>query len=249
MAGHSKWANIKHRKAAQDAKKGKIFTKIARELMVAAKMGGSDPEMNPRLRVALEKARQANMPKENVERAIKKGTGEGNEANFEDVIYEGYGPGGVAILVQALTDNKNRTVAEVRSTLTKRGGSLGEAGCVSWLFEKKGVIGIKKETIDEDELMNIVLEVGAEDLKVEDDMYEVVTEPTEYYKVKTALEEKGIKLEYAELTMRPKNTVKVEGENAKKLLNLIEALEDLDDVQEVYANFDIDDSVMEEMGA
>ncbi|BAI81117.1 conserved hypothetical protein [Deferribacter desulfuricans SSM1] len=249
MAGHSKWANIKHRKAAQDAKKGKIFTKIARELMVAAKIGGSDPEMNPRLRVALEKARQANMPKENVERAIKKGTGEGNESNFEDVIYEGYGPGGVAILVQALTDNKNRTVAEVRSTLTKRGGSLGEAGCVAWLFEKKGVIGIKRETIDEDTLMDIVLEAGAEDLKVEDDNYEVITEPSEYYNVKKALEDKGIKIEYAELTMKPKNTVKVEGENAKKLLGLIEALEDLDDVQEVYANFDIDDKVMEELGA
>ncbi|KAA0258006.1 YebC/PmpR family DNA-binding transcriptional regulator [Deferribacter autotrophicus] len=249
MAGHSKWANIKHRKAAQDAKKGKIFTKIARELTVAAKMGGSDPEMNPRLRVALEKAKAANMPKENVERAIKKGTGEGNEANYEDVIYEGYGPGGVAIMVQALTDNKNRTVAEVRSTLTKKGGSLGEAGCVSWLFEKKGIIGIKKDIIDEDTLMDIVLEAGAEDLKVENENYEVVTEPSEYYNVKKALEEKGIAIEYAELTMRPKNTVKVEGEDAKKLLALIEALEDLDDVQEVYANFDIEDKVMEEMGA
>ncbi|MGA1845845.1 YebC/PmpR family DNA-binding transcriptional regulator [Deferribacter abyssi] len=249
MAGHSKWANIKHRKASQDAKKGKIFTKIARELTVAAKMGGSDPEMNPRLRVALEKARAANMPKENVERAIKKGTGEGNEANYEDVIYEGYGPGGVAIMVQALTDNKNRTVAEVRSTLTKKGGSLGEAGCVAWLFEKKGIIGVKKEVIDEDTLMDIVIEAGAEDLKIEGDNYEVITEPSEYYNVKKALEEKGIAIEYAELTMRPKNTVKVEGEDAKKLLALIEALEDLDDVQEVYANFDIEDKVMEEMGA
>jgi YebC/PmpR family DNA-binding regulatory protein len=245
MAGHSKWANIKHRKAAQDAKKGKIFTKIAKELTVAAKIGGSDPEMNPRLRVALDKAKSANMPKENVERAIKKGTGEGNDTIYYEVTYEGYGPGGVAILVNALTDNKNRTVAEVRSTLTKRGGSMGEAGCVAWLFEKKGVINVKKEVISEEEIMELAIEAGAEDVEINDDGYEIISEPENYYSIKDVLEAKNIEIEYSEITMRPKTTVELTGEDAKKAVALVEALEDLDDVQEVYANFDIDESELE----
>jgi len=245
MAGHSKWANIKHRKAAQDAKKGKIFTKIAKELTVAAKIGGSDPEMNPRLRAALDKAKSANMPKENVERAIKKGTGEGNDTTYYEVTYEGYGPGGVAILVNALTDNKNRTVAEVRSTLTKRGGSMGEAGCVAWLFEKKGVINVKKEVISEEEIMELAIEAGAEDVEINDDGYEIISEPENYYSIKDVLETKNIEIEYSEITMRPKTTVELKGEDAKKAVALIEAIEDLDDVQEVYANFDIDESELE----
>jgi len=240
MAGHSKWANIKHRKAAQDAKKGKIFTKIAKELTVAAKLGQSgDPEFNPRLRLALDKAKAANMPKDNVERAIKKGLGEGDGSNYEDVIYEGYGPGGVAILIQALTDNKNRTVAEVRSTLTKRGGSMGEAGCVSWMFDKKGVINIPKDDVDEDTLMMIAIDSGAEDVVTNDDGYEVITDPANYETVKKAIESNNIKIEYAEITMRPKNTIELSGEEAEKTMALLEALEDLDDVQEVYSNFDM----------
>ncbi len=247
MAGHSKWANIKHRKAAQDAKKGKVFTKIAKELTVAAKIGGGDPEMNPRLRVALDKARAANMPKDNVERAIKKGTGDGNEANFEQVNYEGYGPGGVAILIQTLTDNRNRTVSEVRSTLTKRGGSMGEAGSVAWIFEQKGIIQVKKDAVDEDTLMMIAIDAGAEDIQVEDDVYEIICEPKEYWAVKDALEENNIEMLHSEITMKPQNTVPLGKEDAEKLMKLIDFLEDLDDVQEVFANFDIDDEVMEEI--
>lgn len=240
MAGHSKWANIKHRKAAQDAKKGKIFTKIAKELTVAAKLGQSgDPEFNPRLRLALDKAKAANMPKENVERAIKRGLGEGDGTTYEDVIYEGYGPGGVAILVQALTDNKNRTVAEVRSTFTKRGGSMGEAGCVAWMFDKKGVINIPKDAVDEDTLMMIAIDAGAEDVVSDDDGFEVITDPSNYEAVKKAIEANNIKIEYAEITMRPKNTIELSGEEAEKTMALLEALEDLDDVQEVYSNFDM----------
>jgi len=242
MAGHSKWANIKHRKAAQDAKKGKIFTKIAKELTVAAKLGQSgDPEFNPRLRLALDKAKAANMPKDNVERAIKKGLGNDDGVSYEEVIYEGYGPGGVAILVQALTDNKNRTVAEVRSTLTKRGGSMGEAGCVAWMFDKKGVINIPKDAVDEDTLMMIAIEAGAEDVINDDDGYEVITDPSSYETVKKAIESNNIKIEYAEITMRPKNTIELSGEEAEKTMTLLEALEDLDDVQEVYSNFDMVD--------
>lgn len=246
MAGHSKWANIKHRKAAQDAKKGKVFTKVAKEITVAAKLGGGDPEMNPRLRMALDKAKTVNLPKDNVDRAIKKGTGEGNDANFEDVMYEGYGPEGVAILVQALTDNKNRTVSEVRSTMAKKNGNMGEAGCVSWIFEKKGVINIPVNNIGEDEIMSLAIDAGAEDVETGDDSYEIICDPADYEYVKKTIESENIPYEYAEVTMRPKTTIEVKGENAKKVINLIEALEDLDDVQEVYANFDIDDSELED---
>lgn len=242
MAGHSKWANIKHRKAAQDAKKGKVFTKVAKEITVAAKLGGGDPEMNPRLRMALDKAKSVNLPKDNVDRAIKKGTGEDNDAVFEDVTYEGYGHGGVAILVQALTDNKNRTVSAVRSTITKKGGNMGEAGCVAWIFDKKGVITIPVKNIDEETIMSVAIDAGAEDVEIGDEYYEIITDPADYEEIKKSIEGEGIEYEYAEVTMRPKNTVEVKGEEAKKVINLVEALEDLDDVQDVYANFDIDES-------
>ncbi|WP_022852277.1 YebC/PmpR family DNA-binding transcriptional regulator [Limisalsivibrio acetivorans] len=244
MAGHSKWANIKHRKAAQDAKKGKVFTKVAREITVAAKEGGGDPEMNPRLRLALDKAKQVNLPKDNVERAIKKGTGEGSEASFEDVTYEGYGPAGVAILVQTLTDNRNRTVSEVRSTLTKRGGSMGEAGSVAWVFDKKGFIEIKAEGVNEEELMETALEAGAEDFREDGDVFVVETAVGDFLSVKEELESKGYTFDYAEITMKPSNTVPIEGEDLKKLIALTDALEDLDDVQEVFSNFEADDAAM-----
>lgn len=246
MAGHSKWANIKHRKAAQDAKKGKVFTKVAKEITVAAKLGGGDPEMNPRLRLALDKAKAANLPKDNVDRAIKKGTGEGNEANFEDLTYEGYGPDGVAILVQVLTDNKNRTVSDVRSTMTKNGGNMGEAGCVSWIFEKKGVISIPLNNVGEDQIMSLAIEAGAEDVETTEESYEIICDPADYEDVKKIIESENIPYEYAEVTMRPKTTVEVKGDNAKKVINLVESLEDLDDVQEVYSNFDIDDTELED---
>lgn len=247
MAGHSKWANIKHRKAAQDAKKGKAFTKVAKELTVAAKIGGADPEMNPRLRVALDKARSCNMPKDNVERAIKKGTGEGNDSIFEDVIYEGYGPGGVAILVKALTDNKNRTVAEVRSTMGKKGGNMGEPGCVAWMFENKGLIEISKENIDEETLMDLALEAGAEDVLDEGDVFQVVTEPSEYFTVKGVLEEKEVEMSFSEVSMKPKNKTPLTGDDLRKLFTLTDALEDLDDVQEVFSNFEADEAAMAEL--
>ena len=247
MSGHSKWANIKHRKEAQDNKRGKIFTKIARELTVAAKIGGGDPASNSRLRLALDKARSANMPKDNVERAIKKGTGEGNDQVFEDITYEGYAPGGVGILVKTLTDNRNRTIMEVRTVITKRGGSMAEAGAVAWQFENKGVIEVPVTACSEDDIMNHALEAGAEDVITDGDVYSITTEPSEFENVKKHLEANNIKIDFAELTMKPKTTIDVEGEAAKKLIALVEALEDLDDVQEVYGNYKIDDSVFDEL--
>ncbi|MDR0454021.1 MAG: YebC/PmpR family DNA-binding transcriptional regulator [Deferribacteraceae bacterium] len=246
MSGHSKWANIKHRKGAQDAKKGKIFTKIGRELTVAAKTGGSDPGANPRLRMALDKAREANMPKDNVERAIKKGTGEGNEQNFEDVTYEAYGPAGIALLVKVLTDNRNRSITDVRSAVTKRGGSMAEAGSVSWQFEMKGMLEIPADAVSEDSLMDAALESGAEDVTSDGDLYVIITLPSDFEKVKFALETKNIAISYAEITMKPKNTIKVESADAKKILALVDALEDLDDVQDVYGNYDLDDTDLED---
>lgn len=247
MAGHSKWANIKHRKEAQDNKKGKIFTKIARELTVAAKIGGGDPASNSRLRLALDKARAANMPKDNVERAIKKGTGEGNDQIFEDITYEGYAPGGVGILVKTLTDNRNRTIMEVRTVITKRGGSMAEAGSVAWQFENKGIIEVPVTACSEDDIMNYALEAGAEDVVTDGDVYSITTEPSEFENVKKHLEDNNIQIDFAELSMKPKTTIDVEGEAAKKLIALVEALEDLDDVQEVYGNYKIDDSVFDEL--
>ncbi len=250
MAGHSKWANIKYRKQAQDAKRGKIFTKLIREIIVAARLGGGDPETNPRLRNVINLAKEYNMPKENIERAIKKGTGELESEQYEEVVYEGYGPGGVAILVQVLTDNKNRTASEIRYIFSKHGGNLGEAGCVSWIFDKKGIIQIEKKDVDFEKLFDDALNAGAEDIDDSDDkVYEIITPPEEFDKVRRALEEKGYKITHAKLSMIPKNTVNVDESNATKLLKLIEALEENDDVQNVYSNFEMDDSLLEKLSA
>ncbi len=246
MAGHSKWANIKHRKAAQDSKRGKVFTKIGRELTVAAKIGGSDPDSNSRLRLALDKARSANMPKDNVDRAVKKGTGEGGNQIYEDIMYEGYTTGGIGILIKALTENRNRTIMEVKTTVVKRGGSMAEPGAVSWQFEHKGIIIIPADSILEDALMDLALEAGADDVVLEEDMFTVSTSMSEYEKVKNFLLENHVKIEFSELTMKSKTTVDVAGEDAEKLIALIDALEDLDDVQEVYGAFEIDDSAFDE---
>ncbi len=245
MAGHSKWANIKHKKAREDAKRGKIFSKLAKEIAVAARLGGGDPEANPRLRHAIERARSFNMPKDNIERAIRKGTGEGGGADYEQVVYEGYGPGGVAVMVEVLTDNRNRTVAEIRHAFSKNKGNLGESGCVSWLFESRGYIAVPKARADEETVMEVAIEAGAEDVRDGGDVWEILTEPGQYDAVKRAVEEAGLPVESAELTMLPKNTVRLEGADAERMLRLMEMLEDNDDVQNVYANFDIDAADME----
>ncbi|WP_456396431.1 YebC/PmpR family DNA-binding transcriptional regulator [Desulfurobacterium sp.] len=245
MAGHSKWANIKHKKAAQDAKRGKIYTKLAREITVAAREGGGDPEFNPRLRAAIEKAKKFNMPKENIERAIKRGTGEIAGETYEEVTYEGYGPGGVAIIVKCLTDNRNRTASEVRHAFSKHGGNLGTSGCVAWMFKRKGVITINVEGKDEEEVMMIAIDAGAEDFVNEDGQFIIYTQPQDLENVKKALEEAGVEIEEAKLDLVPQNTTRVEGETAQKVLKLLEVLEDLDDVQEVYSNFDMPDEVMD----
>ncbi len=244
MAGHSKWANIKHRKAAQDAKRGKIYTKLAREITVAAREGGGDPEFNPRLRAAIEKAKKFNMPKENIERAIKRGTGEIAGEIYEEVTYEGYGPGGVAIIVKCLTDNRNRTASEVRHAFSKHGGNLGTSGCVSWMFERKGVITVPAEKYDEDTVMMAAIEAGADDVVREDGQFVIYTQPQDLEDVRKAILDAGIEIEEAKLDLIPQNTTRVEGETALKVLKLLEVLEDLDDVQEVYSNFDMPEEVM-----
>lgn len=251
MAGHSKWAQIKHKKAQVDAKRGKIFTKLVKEISVAARLGGGDPEKNPRLRVAIEKAREVNMPSDNIKRAIMKGTGELGGAAYEEVIYEGYGPAGVALLIEAMTDNKNRTVSEIRHLLSKHGGSLGESGCVSWIFEKKGYILVDKKTIDEDTLLSIALDAGVEDFRNDpkEENYELIFSPENLKDVKNVLEKAGINISLAEVTMLPKNYVSIEGEDAEKMLKLMDALEDHDDIQNVYANFDIPDEAMNKVSA
>ncbi|OAA30898.1 transcriptional regulator [Kosmotoga arenicorallina S304] len=245
MSGHNKWANIKHRKAAQDAKRSKIFTKIIRELMVAAREGGTDPVTNAALRAAMDKAKAANMPKDTMEKAIKKGAGELEGQSFVEAMYEGYAPGGVAMLIRALTDNKNRTAQEIRHILSKHGGNMAESGSVAWMFERKGVISIPKSEIsDMDEFQLLVIDAGAEDIKDEDDPVQIITLPEQVSDVKGVLEENGYSVSY-ELTYIPKNTVAVSGADAEKLLKLLNLLEDSDDVQEVYANFEMDDSEME----
>jgi YebC/PmpR family DNA-binding regulatory protein len=246
MAGHSKWAQIKHKKAAVDAKKGKIFSKLSKEITVAAKLGGGDPEKNPRLRTAIEKAREANMPSENIKKAIMKGTGELPGTTYEEAIYEGYGPGGVALMIEVLTDNKNRTVSEIRHIMSKHGGSMGEAGCVSWMFEKKGYILVEKTKISEDELMAIALDAGAEDMKndPQEDNYEIITAPEDLNKVKSAIESRGVQITLAEITMLPKSYVQLDEKDSDQMLRLYEALEDHDDVQNVYANFNIPDEIL-----
>ncbi len=244
MSGHSKWSTIKRKKGAMDAKRGKIFSKLAKEITVAARLGGGDPDGNARLRAAIAAAKEENMPKENIIRAIRKGTGEESGGNLEEVYYEGYGPEGVALMVESLTDNKNRTVADVRHLFAKFGGSLGEPGCVSWMFDKKGVIVF--EGLDEDVLLEAALECGAEDLQATGGQLEVLTDPANFVEVKEALEAKGFKPVLAELQLRPKTTVSItEEERALKVLKLVEMLEDHDDVSNVFANFDIPDKVLE----
>ena len=241
MAGHSKWAQIKRKKGAADAKRGQLFTKLARAITVAARDGGGDPEGNAALANAIEKAKGLRMPKENIERAIAKGTGAGADAAaIEAVTYEGYGPGGVAILIECLTDNRNRTAADIRHMFSRADASLGEPGSVAWMFEKKGQILIDGAGRDEDTLMEAVLDAGGEDLSHEEDQYVVTTAPADFHAVRGALQEKGLPIVEAELAMVPKTTVKVEGRDAESLLKLIESLEELDDVQKVWANFDID---------
>jgi YebC/PmpR family DNA-binding regulatory protein len=243
MSGHSKWATIKHKKAATDAKRGSLFTKLIKEITIASRSGGK-PESNPRLRVAIERAKEASMPADNIDRAVKKGTGELEGVSYEDITLEGYGPGGVAIYIEGVSDNKNRTTSEVRTIFSKRGSNMAGAGSVSWMFEKKGYFVINKNTIDEDKLMSIVLDAGAEDLVAEDENYAVKTAPADFFKVKKALDDNKIATEDAEITLIPKSTVKVAGDDAKKVLDLVDALEEHEDVQHVYANFDIPDELI-----
>ena len=248
MSGHSKWSTIKYKKGAADAKRGKIFTKIIKEITLAARLGGGDVEGNSRLRQAVAVAKAENMPKDNIEKAIKKGTGdlEGGAA-YEEIVYEGYGPGGVAVLIEVMTDNKNRTVAEIRHTFSKHGGNLGENGCVAWMFEKKGRIVFSKEDIDEDRLMELALEAGAEDVVELESEYEVITEPGAFEDVRSAMDTAGFKSLMAEIGMVPQNSVKLEEDKANQMLKLMEKMEDNDDVQNVYANFDISDEIMERL--
>ena len=246
MSGHSKWSTIKRKKGAADAKRGKIFTRLIKEITVAARMGGGDPEGNPRLRSAIGTAKSENMPKDNIERAIKKGTGEIEGAVYEEITYEGYGPGGVAVMVECMTDNKNRTVADIRHAFSKSGGNLGESGCVAWMFDKKGSILIDKSAIDEEELMDKALESGAEDVLEEENVFQVITTPDDFEVVREALQADGLEFIEAEVSLIPQNTVDITEEKpAKQLLRLLESLEDHDDVQSVSANFDIPDEIME----
>ncbi len=247
MSGHSKWSSIKHKKGAADAKRGKIFTKLIKELTVAARLGGGDPGGNPRLRTAILAAKAENMPKDNIERAIKKGTGELEGVSYEEVSYEGYGPGGVAMLIECLTDNKNRAVSEIKHMMDRHGGSLGEPGCVSWMFEQKGLIIVDKEKIDEEKLLDLALEAGAEDVKEGEDEFEVFINPVDFEAVKKAFDDAQISYNLAEVSMVPQNTVNLEGKKAEQMIKLMEALEDNDDISNVYANFDIPDEVMEAM--
>jgi len=250
MSGHSKWHNIRLRKGRQDAERGKIFTKIAREIIVAARQGGGNPDANNRLRLAIQKARENSMPADSIKRAIQRGTGELEGMSYEEVSYEGYGPAGVAILVQCLTDNRNRTIADLRSVFGKCGGNLGESGCVAWMFEPKGVISIPSDAADEDSVMMAVLDAGAEDVRTEGDTIEVTTRPEDLQAVRDALTSAGIQFTSAEVTMLPKSTIRVENEKeASQILRLMDMLEDLDDVQNVYSNFDIPEEILQSQAA
>ncbi len=245
MSGHSKWHSIKHKKAKVDAQRGRIFTKLIKEITVSARMGGGDPETNPRLRVALAAAKGANMPAKNIDNAIKKGTGEMPGVVYEDVSYEGYGPGGVAVYITVVTDNKNRTVAEIRHIFSKYGGNMGENGSVAWIFERKGLVTVPKEKYTEDELMEVALECGAEDIQTGDELYEIYTAYEEFNQVRSELESRSVVYEEANLTMIPQNTVAIEGKQAEQMMKLMDVLDEHDDVQNVYANFDIEDAEME----
>jgi YebC/PmpR family DNA-binding regulatory protein len=248
MSGHSKWSSIKHKKAAKDAKKGRLFTKLIKEITVAARMGGGDINANPRLRTAVMAAKAASMPAGNIERAIKKGTGELEGVTYEEIYYEGYGPGGTAIMVQVLTDNKNRTVQEIRRLFAKHGGNLGENGCVAWMFDKKGMITVDKVRIEEDRLISLALEGGAEDVREEDSLFEIITQPENFETVREALERAKVPMTSAQVTMVPKSTVTLVGDKAEQTLQLTEELEDHDDVQTVAANFDIPNELVEKAG-
>ena len=241
MSGHSKWASIKHKKGALDAKRGKIFTKIIREMSIAARLAGGDPNSNPRLRTAVEKAKSVNMPADNIKRAIQRGTGELEGVSYEEITYEGYGPGGVAVIVDVLTDNKNRAVSEIRHAFSKNGGNLGAEGAVSWMFTKKGVIAVDK-SVNEEKLTEVVLEAGADDLSDEGEHWEVLCEPKQFEAVTEALKAAGIKPEHAEVTMISSTYTKLEGSQANAMIRLLEVLEDLDDTQNVYSNFDMDEA-------
>jgi YebC/PmpR family DNA-binding regulatory protein len=244
MSGHSKWASIKHKKGAADAKRGKVFTKLIKEITVAARLGGGDPDGNPRLRTSILIAKSKNMPVDNITRAIKKGTGELEGVQYEEHTYEGYGPGGAAIFLEAMTDNKNRTVSEIRAALGKAGGNLGENGCVGWMFEQKGLLTVKTEDKSEDDLMELAIDAGADDLKTVDEHYEITTSIENFEAVRKALEDAGVPIELAEITRIPQNTVSIDEKKGKALLKLMDILEDHDDIQKAYSNFDISDDVM-----
>lgn len=245
MSGHSKWANIKHRKGKMDAVRGKITTKIGREITVAVRLGGSDPTGNMKLKLALAKAKANNIPKDNIQRAIQKGLGTLEGSTYEELTYEGYGPGGAAVLVDILTDNRNRTAADIRHLFSKNGGNLGELGCVAWMFKRKGLFVVEKETgADEEELMMLVLEAGAEDFKTEDDAFEITTAPEDFDQVQEALEKNNITTSVAQISMIPDTTLELADDDAAKMLRLMDALEDHDDVQEVYVNVDFPDDMM-----
>jgi len=244
MSGHSKWSSIKHKKGATDAKRGKIFTKLIKEITVAARMGGGDPMSNPRLRAAVQTAKSENMPKDNIERAIKKGTGELEGVSYEEIVYEGYGPGGAAILIESLTDNKNRTVADIRNIFSKAGGNMGENGCVSYLFDKSGYFVVEKSAVDEDTLMEVALDAGADDVLEDESNFEVITDPKNFETVKSAIDNADIPCIDAEVTMLPQTTVSLTGKKAEQMLRLMDALDDCDDVQKAYTNADIPEELV-----
>jgi YebC/PmpR family DNA-binding regulatory protein len=249
MSGHSKWHSIKHKKGALDAKRGKLFTKIIREMTIAARLGGGDPDSNPRLRTVFDKAKASNMPADNIKRAIQKGTGELPGSTYEEITLEGYGPGGIALLVEGTTDNRNRTVSEIRHTLTKNGGNLGTAGCVSYMFQPRGYFAISQEKVSEEALMDLALEAGAEDIQGGGDLWEVYTSPGTFEAVRAALKKAGIEPDEAQIGKYAENNITLEGAKAQQMLKLVEALEDNDDVQNVWANFDISDKELEEAAA
>jgi YebC/PmpR family DNA-binding regulatory protein len=246
MSGHSKWAQIKHKKAVVDVKRGKMFSKVSREISVAARIGGGNPDMNPRLRLAVEKAKEVNMPSDNIKRAIMRGTGELPGVTYEEAVYEGYGPGGVALMLEVLTDNRNRTVSEIRHIMSKNGGNMGETGCVAWIFDKRGYILVEKGLIDEDTLMSFALDAGAEDVKNDPDEenFEIITAPEDLGNVSKYLEKQNVSMSLSEITFIPRNYVKLGAEDAEKILKLVDALEEHDDIQNVYANFDAPDEVL-----
>ena len=249
MAGHSKWANIKHKKKKEDKKRAKLFSKLSKKIAVAAREGGGDPEKNPDLRRAIDKAQDNNMPNDNIERAIKRGTGNLEGVDYEEFVYEGYGPGGVALYLEIMSDNRNRTASEIRHILSERGGNLGESGCVAWMFERRGqfIMDLNSTDLTEDELMLEALDAGAEDVKVEGNTVTIYSDPTEYEQVKEGLEQKGFELNSKDIAMIPNNNVKLDKSDGKKMLNLMDELEDHDDLQEIYANFDIPDNIMKEI--